>query len=207
MDHADGVQSAQVEPVESRRGDGRGHRPEGGVRAAARTLGVNRNEARRAVRIAGIAPEAKEAARKAGLDDNQSALLKIASYADDYQVEAVAEIVKAKAEKPKPKPATITVECDAAGDARLAEWERARAERLEAWPAVAALIEDYRDDFNRLRPDELLEFATHVVTDSAPGLPELFVVIKPTLDDFHTETVARVLPDGGGLSDRAYQGR
>jgi hypothetical protein len=53
----------------------------------------------RAVKIAGISPEAKEAAKAAGLDDNQSALLKVSSYADEDQVEAVAEIVREKAAK------------------------------------------------------------------------------------------------------------
>jgi hypothetical protein len=67
--------SAQVEPEIPR---GRG-RPESGINAAARQLpGVDRNEAQRAIRIAGIGPEAREAARQAGLDDNQSALLRIA---------------------------------------------------------------------------------------------------------------------------------
>lgn len=56
----------------------------GGVRAAVRELpGVTRQEAQRAIKIDGITPEAHEAARQAGLNDNQSALLKIASYADE----------------------------------------------------------------------------------------------------------------------------
>lgn len=41
-------------------------------------VGVTREEIQRASKIASIAPEAKEAARDAGLDDNQSALLKAA---------------------------------------------------------------------------------------------------------------------------------
>lgn len=52
-----------------------GGRPQGGTRAAARDIGVTRDEARRAEKVAALAPEAKEAARAAGLDDNQSALL------------------------------------------------------------------------------------------------------------------------------------
>ena len=54
---------------------------------------------RRSVRVDSIIPEAKEAARGAGLDRNQSALLKVASYSDKYQVEAVSDIAKARAEK------------------------------------------------------------------------------------------------------------
>ena len=74
-----------------------GHRPPSGVNAAARDLGVSKSEAHRAVKIAAITPEAKEAAREAGIANNQSALLKVASYADEDQVEAVATIAKSKA--------------------------------------------------------------------------------------------------------------
>jgi ParB/RepB/Spo0J family partition protein len=76
-----------------------GGRPEGGVRAAARELRLTEPDARRSVKIDSIAPAAKEAAREAGLDRNQSALLKVASYTDKDQVQAVAEMAKAKSEK------------------------------------------------------------------------------------------------------------
>ncbi|VTZ27245.1 conserved hypothetical protein [Methylocella tundrae] len=46
-----------------------------GVRRAVRELGIERTEARRSDKIAGLSPEAKAAAREVGLDDNQSALL------------------------------------------------------------------------------------------------------------------------------------
>ncbi|APT31397.1 hypothetical protein MCBMB27_02106 [Methylobacterium phyllosphaerae] len=52
-------------------------RPEGGIAAAARELGVENTEAKRAIKIDGIAPAAKEAARAAGLENNQSTLLKV----------------------------------------------------------------------------------------------------------------------------------
>jgi ParB-like chromosome segregation protein Spo0J len=106
-------QSSQAETIESERDEGatvhevspqvvskpQGGRPESGIRAAARELGVNREEARRSVKIDSITPAAKEAAYEAGLDRNQSALLKVASYANEDQVEAVADIAKARAEK------------------------------------------------------------------------------------------------------------
>jgi hypothetical protein len=76
---------------------GRGN--EGGHRATARDLGVPEQTIRRATQIAGITPKAKEAALGAGIGDNQSALLKVASYADEDQVEAVAKISKARAER------------------------------------------------------------------------------------------------------------
>jgi hypothetical protein len=59
----------------------RGGRPEGGIRRAARELGLDETEIRRALKIAGITPEGKAATMEAGLDDNQSALLKVAAKA------------------------------------------------------------------------------------------------------------------------------
>ena len=55
-----------------------GHRPQGGINAAVRELGIDRTQAQRAVKIAAITPEAKAAAREAGIANNQSALLKVA---------------------------------------------------------------------------------------------------------------------------------
>lgn len=56
---------------------GRGNKE--GVRAASRELGIDKDAAHRAVKVASLSPEAKDAAREAGLDDNRSALLKAAS--------------------------------------------------------------------------------------------------------------------------------
>jgi ParB family chromosome partitioning protein len=52
---------------------------ESGAREAARELGVDEKTVRNASKIASITPEAKEAARNAGIDDNQSNLLKVAA--------------------------------------------------------------------------------------------------------------------------------
>jgi ParB/RepB/Spo0J family partition protein len=82
-------------------------RPEGGESLAARKLGMDRSEVRRATRVDSIIPAAKEAAREAGIDHKQSALLKVASYVDEDQVEAVASIARERAEKtPAPRAAT-----------------------------------------------------------------------------------------------------
>lgn len=56
-----------------------GGRPEGGVRAAARELGLSQSDANRAVKIGKLSPEAKQAARDVHLDNNRSALLEAAS--------------------------------------------------------------------------------------------------------------------------------
>jgi hypothetical protein len=53
-------------------------RPESGDSLAARDLGITRDEVRRAKTIASLPEQTKQAARDAGLDDNQSALLKAA---------------------------------------------------------------------------------------------------------------------------------
>lgn len=60
---------------------GRG-RPSGGVSAAARDLGVSKPEAHRAIKVASLAPEAKEQAKALGLADNRSALLAAAKEQD-----------------------------------------------------------------------------------------------------------------------------
>ena len=52
-----------------------GGRPEGGVRAAVRELGLDLREAQRAIQVDGLTDEAKQAARDTGLADNQAALL------------------------------------------------------------------------------------------------------------------------------------
>lgn len=56
-----------------------GGRPEGGISAAARELGVDETDAKRAVKVASLSDEAKDAARETGLDNNRSALLDAAS--------------------------------------------------------------------------------------------------------------------------------
>lgn len=76
-----------------------GGRPEGGIRAAARELGIDEREARRANKIASISEQAKEAAVAAHLDNNQAALLKVANAEPERQVEVVNEIAQAKALK------------------------------------------------------------------------------------------------------------
>lgn len=104
------VQSGQVAPIESKRADGKGHRPEGGIAAASRELGIEPTAAKRAVKIASRTPEAKEAARAFGLDNNQKALLEIASVEPDKQVAKVEEIAarKSKAVKTAPPKKSVT---------------------------------------------------------------------------------------------------
>jgi len=97
-------QSSQVATNESKRSDGRGHRAESGVNAAARELGVDKDDAHRAVKVASLSDEAKDAAREHHLDNNRSALLAAAS--KPTVAEQVAEIHQrhtAKVENYNPK--------------------------------------------------------------------------------------------------------
>ncbi len=75
-------------------------RPEGGVAAAARGLGISEADARRAVKIASLTPEAKEAARSTGLDNNQSALLRAAKAPAERQEQAIRNFAAEKAARP-----------------------------------------------------------------------------------------------------------
>jgi ParB-like chromosome segregation protein Spo0J len=75
-------------------------RPEGGVRSAARDLNISEPDARRAVKVAALSPEAKAAAVEAGLDDNRSALLEAAKETEpEKQVAALRERFEAGAAK------------------------------------------------------------------------------------------------------------
>lgn len=130
-------QSKLSQPETVSRG-GRGK--EGGVRAAARELNVGKDEAHRAVKIAALAPEAKEAAIAAGLDKNQSALLDAAkAETADAQVARIVEIQKRKEARKDLDAATdAVVKKDAAAD--LAAWMRERMDRDEM-PMVITWLE------------------------------------------------------------------
>lgn len=71
-------------------------RPVGGVRAAARELGVDKDDAHRAVKVASLSDEAKEAAKEAGLDDNRSALLQAAKAEPERQAAVLRDIAEAR---------------------------------------------------------------------------------------------------------------
>lgn len=134
------IQSAQLGPIENKRLDGRGHRAESGINAAARELGIERHEAQRAAKIAGLAPEAKAEARALHLDDNQTALLKAAkAQTKEEQLRALREHSAARL-APRPQPAARdplndfeTVERQV--DALMAAWNRAGPEARERFLA------------------------------------------------------------------------
>jgi hypothetical protein len=61
----------------------------GGIRAASRDLGMDRDAANRAIKVAALSDEAKDAAREHGLDDNRTALLEAAR-----ETEPAAQVAK-----------------------------------------------------------------------------------------------------------------
>lgn len=76
-----------------------GGRPEGGINKAARDLNLESTEVKRAVKIASLTPEAKEAAAELGLDNNQSALLAAAKVPLSQQATAIRERAAKQASK------------------------------------------------------------------------------------------------------------
>jgi ParB family chromosome partitioning protein len=71
LDEADKL--SQVETVSK---GGRGKK--GGIRGAARTIGISKDDAHRRMKIAGLPDAAKQVARETGLDDNRAVLLEAA---------------------------------------------------------------------------------------------------------------------------------
>lgn len=121
-------QPAQVAPAVLK--DGRRAGPqhqESGVSKAARDLGIDRNDARRATKVAALSDEAKEAARDAGLDDNRSALLEASRLAAPS--EQVESLRMRAASKREPK-----VAADPLSDALASEKQVARL--MDAWNAA-----------------------------------------------------------------------
>lgn len=126
---------AQSAPVSAKGGRG----VEGGVNKASRELGIERTDVQRAVRVAAIAPEAKQAAREAGLDDNRSAMLTAAKErTPEAQVAKISELAQAKINRPTARPAKLadaplndfeTTEKQVAG--LMAAWNRAGTEARE----------------------------------------------------------------------------
>jgi ParB-like chromosome segregation protein Spo0J len=129
--------SAQVAPKPQ------GGRPESGTRAAARELGIERTEAQRSIKIASITPQAKEAAREAGIDNNQSKLLAVAAQAPEQQVGKVIELAKRRTRRAPEEIAAAKREQaqrQAAKQASLDSERREQADRDAAVTSMAILV-------------------------------------------------------------------
>jgi ParB-like chromosome segregation protein Spo0J len=134
-EESESVKLPQVEPVSNKGGRGKS----GGVRAAARELHIEKEDARRAVKVASLSDEAKEAAREVGLDDNRSALLEVAKAPKDRQAEAVREIA---ARKEAPPRTDVPKRNDLAYEALMTAWDNAPDD--VRWSFINAIPQKYR---------------------------------------------------------------
>ena len=91
--------SATCADIPKRRG-----RPQSGVNAAVRDLGVERTAAQRSIKIDSLSPEAKEAAKSAGIDNNATKLMAASRLPAEQQVAEVKRLAEAKPVKPAPAP-------------------------------------------------------------------------------------------------------
>jgi ParB/RepB/Spo0J family partition protein len=133
-----------------------------GYRETARELGIDEKAVRNAAKISTITLEAKEAAREAGIDNNQAKLLKVAAATPEKQATVAREIAGAKAPE-KADPAAITAEKTVTSIkvaiGILAEQNKVFAGKAEdgnGWPALpdsildALLGEDFGQAFEFL---------------------------------------------------------
>jgi ParB family chromosome partitioning protein len=133
---------------------GRGN--EGGIRRAARELGIDSTAAHRAVKIAGLTSEAKAAATEAGLDNNQSALLETAKLAPEHQAKALTERRKpAKQKHQGPYTAVIIRATNASHGARgsdmlIPEIVSRTKPCAEDWRKMVEMIRGAADDWTEL---------------------------------------------------------
>lgn len=105
-------------------------RPESGINAASRELGIESTDAKRAVKVASLSQEAKTAAKEVGLDNNRTALLAAADKPKEEQAEFIRDRAKAKQGQQ-------SEDTDAARKAK---------QRDNFWKMWAKLDNDVRDD-------------------------------------------------------------
>jgi ParB family transcriptional regulator, chromosome partitioning protein len=122
--------SSQVEAKVQKMG-----RPEGGINAASRELGIDDADAHRAVKVASLSEAAKDAAREVGLDNNRSALLAAAREEEpERQVATITQLATAKIRKPTPladEPLNDFETTEKQVAALMAAWNKAGREARE----------------------------------------------------------------------------
>jgi ParB family chromosome partitioning protein len=153
-----------------------GGRPEGGIAEAARLLPVpgktedgKRKTIERALKIAAITPEAKEAAAAAGLADNQHALLGVAGEkTKEEQLKKVAKLASRKRAKRKKTPA-VRVETPAtAPSADLPSFRTSEQETEALTKHIANIGHD-------IDPNDLI---VALGSNSAKARPSEYAVIR-----------------------------
>lgn len=118
-----------TERISSQSGTKSVGRPEGGVNAAARELGVGKTDAHTAIKVASLSDEAKDAAREHHLDNNRSALLEAAR--ETEPADQVAKIVKIAAVKLADAPLNDFETTEKQVAALMAAWNKAGPEARE----------------------------------------------------------------------------
>ena len=124
-----------------------------GQRKAAKELGVTHTEVQRAEKIAKITPAAKKAAKDAGIDDNQSKLLKVAAADPEKQTATVHKLADAADEARRDKAgrkAWLKATKPERDARKKKEAERRKALDIEIERLASKLIELDRDTARRL---------------------------------------------------------
>jgi len=126
----------------------RGQQP-GGVNAASRELGISKDDAHRAIKVASLSDEAKQAARDAGLDDNRTALLEVAKETTpEAQVARVAALKNKKTETPQKAAAPDLPTGSDVDAAKVAELARGLINYLSGMaPILEEILEIGESDF------------------------------------------------------------
>jgi ParB-like chromosome segregation protein Spo0J len=121
------AQVAQVSELEKFSTGGRGIT--GGISAASREIGIDRDDARRAVKVASLSDEAKSFARETGLENNRSALLQASREADPSQ--QIASLQRRFAAKVADDPLNDLESKEMQVRALMAAWNRAGKDARE----------------------------------------------------------------------------
>ena len=166
-------QSAQIAPNESKRTDGRGHRPESGINKASRELGLDRTDVQRAIKIADLTPEAKKVALEVGLGGNASALLA----AKDKSGDATKEIANLRADRARRDAEKQRKDAERAAAKIVREGKSATAYRPGNARHTLADIEAFSEAF------------LEALSDIAPGAFDLKVLSPPSERANFKETI------------------
>lgn len=194
-----------------------GGRPKGGLAEAARELPVpgkseeaKRKTVERAMKIAAIAPEAKEAAIAAGLANNQRALLAVA---DEKTKDAQVEMVKKRAahKRAKFKKSPAVQKAASTISPPVAPFRTTESEDKALRNHAAGIGSD-------ISPDDLIvaadsksatarpsEYAVVRIPESHPDREELKRTILRLRDEYNTHVFFKTLPElraeEGGLGE------
>ena len=119
-----------------------GGRPESGVNAAARELGISKPDAHRAVTVARLSDEAKAVARETGLDDNRTALLEAAKHSSPADQAAALAARKAELQSKRAENDALREQHRAALPDAIKEIEARKQQAIAARSGTASAEHD-----------------------------------------------------------------